>query len=123
MGNNNWPVGFFVGLGTGAYMKGRMQSSGAEDQELLRGYAQTGSQEAFAELVKAHVDMVYSASLRQVGHVDLAEDVTQAVFIILAKKAATLPEGTILAAWLHRAVRYTAVNALKTEVRRKRHER
>ncbi|HEV8606576.1 MAG TPA: RNA polymerase sigma factor [Tepidisphaeraceae bacterium] len=91
--------------------------------ELLQQYAQRGDQQAFARVVAEHVDMVYSACLRQVGDKHLAEEVTQAVFVILARKAALLPEHMVLGAWLHKTARYAALNALKMERRRRIHER
>jgi len=91
--------------------------------ELLQKYAQQGDQRAFAQVVSEHVDMVYSACLRQVGDRHLAEEVTQAVFVILARKAGALPDHIVLAAWLHKTARYAALNALKIERRRRIHER
>jgi RNA polymerase sigma factor (sigma-70 family) len=91
--------------------------------ELLEKYARLGDQRAFALVVSEHVDMVYSACLRQVGDKHLAEEVTQAVFVILARKAGTLPDHIVLAAWLHKTARYAALNALKIERRRRIHER
>src|SRR5438045_5689828 len=91
--------------------------------ELLRRYAEGNDQDAFRQIVAEHIDMVYSACARQLGDPHMAEEVTQAVFIILAKKAAMLPETTILPAWLHKTARYAALNAMKMERRRRIHER
>jgi RNA polymerase sigma factor (sigma-70 family) len=110
----------------------RWQSSGhllmgteqaMDDQQLLNDYAQTGSQSVFAEIVARHIDWVYSVSRRRVIDAALADDVTQAVFIILAKKADKLPPGTILAGWLMKAIQYSATDALKRQSRRRRYER
>ena len=92
-----------------------------EDMALLRDYAARRSEAAFAAIVSRHVALVHSAALRQTGDAHLAEEITQAVFIILARKAGSLGEGTILSAWLYRATRYTACDALKA--RRRRAER
>src|SRR3954463_5665670 len=95
-----------------------------DDREALHQYVQVGSQAAFADLVSRHVDLVYACALRQVhGDAHLAEDVSQAVFILLAKKAHTLRHETVLAAWLVTATRYAALDALKAQSRRRRHER
>ncbi len=93
-----------------------------EDWQLLQEYALRGTQRAFAELVARHINMVHSAAMRQVHDKHLAEDVSQAVFIILAKKANSIPSGALVSAWLLKAVRYASANALRMRSRRVRHE-
>ena len=92
------------------------------DTELLRQYADQDSHEAFAALLARHLNLVYSAALRKTGSPQAAEDITQVVFSILAKKARALPAQTILAGWLYHTSRLTAVNFLRTEIRRVRLE-
>jgi RNA polymerase sigma factor (sigma-70 family) len=68
------------------------------------------------------MNLVYSAALRKTGRPDTAEDITQAVFILLAQKAARLPRQTILAGWLYQTTRLTASGFLRSEARRIRRE-
>ncbi len=89
-----------------------------DDMTLVHEFAATCSEPAFATLVERHIGLVHSAALRQVGDPHLAEEITQAVFIILARKAASLGPNTVLAAWLYRTIRYAAADALKTRRRR-----
>ena len=89
-----------------------------DDMTLVREFAASRSDAAFAELVQRHIGLVHSAALRQAGDAHLAGDITQAVFIILARKAASLGPKTVLSAWLYRATRYAASDALKTRRRR-----
>lgn len=89
----------------------------------LRRFAREGSQAAFATVVRRRIDMVYSAALRQVRDPAAAEDVTQGVFITLARKAAGLIDRDIvLSAWLLQATHLAALDALRRERRRQRHE-
>jgi RNA polymerase sigma factor (sigma-70 family) len=92
------------------------------DNALLRQYAENGSDEAFATLVTRHANLVYSVAMRQVGNPHEAEDITQAVFIILAQKAAQLRQGKALSSWLFQATRLTANNFVRSECRRHRRE-
>lgn len=89
---------------------------------LLREFAGQNSEAAFGELVRRRINLVYSVALRFTGNSVDAEDVTQAVFIILARKAARLPDGTVLTGWLYETTRYTAMRLLRTQARRRRHE-
>src|SRR5579863_2969124 len=92
------------------------------DMELLREYDRLGSEEAFAQLVKKHVNLVYSVALRRVGVPSHAEEITQVVFVILARKARSLRAGTILEGWLHETTRLTALDFLRRERRRQLRE-
>ncbi len=94
-----------------------------DDFELLQAYVRRHAEDAFAELVSRHIHLVYSAALRQTRMPQMAEEVTQAVFLILARKAAGIRVGTILPGWLLRTTHYTAANARRLEQRRQNMER
>ena len=89
------------------------------DTELLRRFVDTRSNDAFSELVSRHLNFVYFSALRRTdGHAHLAEDVTQLVFIALAREAPSLRAHTVLAGWLYIATRNAAAKAMRTEQRR-----
>ena len=94
----------------------------AEDQKLLAQFARHGSHEAFAELVKRHVNLVYSAALRQVRAPHLAEEISQSVFINLSKNAGKLAADTILTAWLYQVTRNAAIDTIRREAARQARE-
>ncbi len=92
------------------------------DFELLQSYAHERCEEAFRTLATRYIDLVYSAAWRQTGQVQAAQDVTQAVFMVLARKAGTIRRETVLAGWLLRTTRFTASNARRLENRRRHYE-
>lgn len=93
----------------------------ADDSELLLRYASENSDEAFAELVRRHLNLVYGTALRQTGgDVALAQEVTQDVFAKLARQAPALVRHPLLSAWLHRCTRFTAIDAVRERTRRNR---
>jgi RNA polymerase sigma factor (sigma-70 family) len=92
------------------------------DQQLLHDYTGHRSELAFAELVRRHVDFVYSAALRMVRDAHLAEDVTQNAFVALAQNAGQLTDRSVLSGWLHRTAQNLAANAVRSEVRRRARE-
>ena len=93
------------------------------DTELLRRFGQTNSEDAFVELVKRHVNLVYSAALRQVnGDEHLAKDVAQTVFSDLARKAGSLARRESLTGWLYTSAHHAAAKIVRTETRRRDRE-
>ncbi|MBI4626609.1 MAG: TonB family protein [Verrucomicrobia bacterium] len=95
-----------------------------DDSELLHRYVVEGAEDAFAELVRRHLNLVYSAALRQVnGDAPLAADIAQLVFTDLARKAALLANHRVLAGWLFTNTRFAAAKAVRGERRRHARER
>src|SRR5437667_2831401 len=92
------------------------------DQQLLRDYTGRRSEAAFAELVQRHVDFVYSAALRMVRDAHLAEDVSQGVFLALARNARQLADRPVLSGWLHRTTQNLSANTVRSDVRRRARE-
>src|SRR6478609_4356823 len=93
-----------------------------EDKELLREYVARHSDEAFTELVRLHLGLVYSAALRKLRDPAAAEEVTQAVFTLLAQKARTLGPQVILAGWLYQTACFKAAQHQRAESRRLQRE-
>lgn len=92
------------------------------DWELIQRYAKDRSESDFAELVRRHLAWVYSVALRRIGQAQLAEEVAQSVFILLAKKAASLRPGTVVGGWLFRTTCFVSSRALRTEKRQRDRE-
>lgn len=92
------------------------------DPRLISAYATEGSEAAFRALVARHVNLVYSTALRQVGDHGLAEEITQNVFVVLARKAPRLGGMETVAGWLHRTAILEAKARIRSELRRKRRE-
>ncbi len=92
------------------------------DQDLVRRYTREGSETAFGALVSRHVHLVYGAAFRQVGDAGMAEEITQNVFIALARKAPRLAGHETLAGWLHRTAILESKARLRSELRRQRRE-
>ena len=88
------------------------------DWILLRQFVDKNSQEAFRELTTRYIGLVFGTTLRELGDRAMAEDVTQAVFLILARKAHSFRPNIILAAWLFDTCKFTAKNAQSIERRR-----
>ncbi len=89
------------------------------DQELLRQYVRDHCETAFGELVRRHIRLVYSAASRQVNcDRGAAEDVAQAVFADLARKAPRLLRHSSLTGWLYTSTRFQAAKYRRTAQRR-----
>ena len=100
--------------GTGVFM---------EDFELLERYVRQGSRESLDELVRRHLAMVHAAALRQVGDPNLAEDVTQAVFVEFMRCAPRISKRVIIAGWLFTATRFISFKLQRSQRRHARHEK
>src|SRR5687768_18562930 len=92
------------------------------DQQLLREYVGRGSEEAFTALVKRHTSLVYGTACRKLGDASAAEEITQAVFVVLARKAAFLCHRGNLSGWLHQTTLLECRQRIRTDLRRQRRE-
>lgn len=93
-------------------------NSQQDDWELLRAYVERGSEAAFEAIVRRYAAHVHSVSLRRTANPDLAQDVTQAVFLLLTKKAPDISRKTVLLGWLTNTARFVSQTAIRTERRR-----
>ncbi|HXR06627.1 MAG TPA: sigma-70 family RNA polymerase sigma factor, partial [Candidatus Acidoferrum sp.] len=93
-----------------------------DDIALLRQFAAQRSEAAFDQLVSRHAGLVHSAALRQVRDPQWAAEITQAVFLILARKAARISDKTILTGWLFKTTRFVALAQVRSEAKRRQHE-
>jgi RNA polymerase sigma factor (sigma-70 family) len=94
----------------------------SDDMQLLQEYATSRSEAAFTSLVSRHINLVYSAAMRSVNNPHQAEDITQSVFVMLARKSRVLRRGTVLSGWLYQTARLIAANFIRTEMRRQLRE-
>src|SRR5215510_6052914 len=93
------------------------------DRDLIREYARNGAEASFGELVHRHIDLVYSTAFRVLRNAELADEVSQRVFIALARNAKKLEHRSVLAGWLHQTARNFALETVRSEERRRQRER
>lgn len=94
-----------------------------DDSDLLRSYAETGSEAAFAQFVERHLTLVYFAARRRAGGNDaLAEDIAQHVFTTAAREAGRLARHTAIVGWLYTTTRFVAAKTMRAEQTRRRNE-
>lgn len=113
------PLEYFCSLFAWVWMYWEMMG---EDMDLVKEYAEHKTEHAFSELVSRHIDPVYSVAFRYTQNAHLAEEITQAVFILLAQKASSLGPKTILSAWLCHAARNIAIRTSTVQYRRQKRE-
>lgn len=92
------------------------------DERLLREFAKTRGEAPFRELVERHSPFVHSIAHRETGDADLSKDVTQQVFILLARNAERLATSRDLLPWLHRVTCNRARDSNRSELRRRKRE-
>src|SRR5690348_2904528 len=93
-----------------------------DDNALLREFVDHKSDEAFATLVTRHINKVYSVALRHTRNPHHADEITQSVFVILAKKSHQLGKNVILSGWLYQTARLASSTFIRSEIRRARRE-
>src|SRR5262245_51008015 len=93
------------------------------DRDLIREYARNGAEASFGELVHRHIDLVYSTAFRVLRNSSLADEVSQRVFVALARNAEKLEDRAVLAGWLHQTATNFALETVRSEERRQQRER
>jgi RNA polymerase sigma factor (sigma-70 family) len=89
-----------------------------EDAELLNAFVTKGDEESFRELVVRRTGFVYAVNLRRLRDPHLAQDATQAVFIALVRKAASVARCPSVIGWLHRSSCYESLNLMRAQTNR-----
>jgi RNA polymerase sigma factor (sigma-70 family) len=97
--------------------------SAASDDALLDRFQKKGDRDALGELAQRYAGMVYGVARRQTGKAEAAEDVSQEVFMLFARRAGGFRNASAIGVWLMRTCRYVAANAMRAEMRRRRRER
>src|SRR5204863_2254188 len=92
------------------------------DDELVNRYTRGRDEEAFTELVRRHGPMVLSVCRRVVRNAADADDVFQATFMVLARRAGSIRPASAVGAWLHGVAFRTAREALRRAARRRAKE-
>ncbi len=90
--------------------------------ELLASYRKTGSEAGFERLLRHYTNLVYSIAKRRLSDQSLAEEVTQMVFIRLAKSPPPLKHDGELTSWLHKTTVHVAIDVWRSESRRRNRE-
>jgi RNA polymerase sigma factor (sigma-70 family) len=94
-----------------------------DDSELLNQFVAHRDEAAFAVLLKRHGPLVLGVCRQVLRDAHAAEDVFQAAFLVLARKAGSIRRQESVAAWLHRVALNLAQTARTANARRKAHER
>jgi RNA polymerase sigma factor (sigma-70 family) len=90
--------------------------------DLLGEFRRTRSDAAFGELVRRYTNLVFSVARRRIANLALAQEVTQVVFIRLARAAPNIRSDAELVAWLHRTTVHASIDLWRTESRRQARE-
>jgi RNA polymerase sigma factor (sigma-70 family) len=101
---------------------GKLLDAAATDRELLQRFVGGQDEAAFEAIVRRHGPLVLAAARRVLGNAHDAEDVCQATFLLLAKKAASQRWQPSIASWLHKTAHHLALKARRTALRRTRRE-